>query len=144
MKKSRLRSRIGACIIACILLGGSFLMSCKDQFAKSKGAGESFEHFFSKFHSDSLFQMERIRFPLPGINTDEMAMDDTIYYWEAENWKMHHDVNLDTTDFIVERNISDSLTVEKIYEENTGFIIERTFEKIDGRWYLVYYKDVNL
>lgn len=142
MKKNRLRNRIGTYIVICTLLAVVFSTSCKNQSAKS--IGESFENFYSRFHSDSIFQLERIRFPLPGINTDEMAMDDTIYYWEVENWEMHHDMNLDTTDFIVEKNISDSLAIEKIYQENSGFMIERTFKKLDGRWYLVYYKDVNL
>src|SRR5690606_30502836 len=114
------------------------------QGANKTSHDEPFDKFYVQFHADSAFQFERIFFPLPGINTDEMGTDDREYHWKAEDWELHYDMNLDTTEFIVEKNISDSLAIEKIYKENTGFSVERTFKKIDGKWFLVYYKDINL
>ncbi len=119
-------------------------VSCKNQLAKSIPADEPFDVFFDRFHADSIFQMSRIQFPLPGVNTDHMQMEDTVYHWTESNWELHHDFNLDTTDFIVEKNILDSLVVEKIYLENSGFIVERTFKKLEGLWFLVYFKNINL
>lgn len=125
-------------------LAFNLLLSCKNQMSKSQRIDESFDQFFDRFHADSAFQMSRIQFPLPGLDTDKMEMEDTVYHWTPDKWELHHDFNLDTTDYIVEKNISDSLAVEKIYLENSGFIVERTFKKIDGMWFLVYFKNINL
>lgn len=130
--------------IGILFISGSFLLSCKNQGGNKTLKDEPFDSFYVQFHADSVFQMERIKFPLPGINTDEMGTDNSEYVWEAEDWEMHYDMNLDTTEFIIEKNITDSLAIEKIYKENTGFSVERTFKKLDGKWFLVYYKDVNL
>ena len=123
---------------------GFLIVSCKSQSSQQKIVDEQFENFYHRFHLDSAFQISRIHFPLPGIKADDMQMEDTAYYWKKEDWEVHRDMNLDTTDFIVEKDISDSLAHEKIYKENSGFIVERTFRKIEGLWYLVFYKDINL
>lgn len=131
-------------LIVILFVSGGLLLSCKNQEANKTVKEESFDRFYAQFHADSLFQMQRIIFPLPGINTDEMGSDESEYLWEEEDWEMHYDMNLDTTEFIIEKNITDSLAIEKIYKENTGFSVERTFKKLNGKWFLVSYKDVNL
>lgn len=103
---------------------------------------ENFYNFYKNFHQDSLFQMSRISFPLPGINTDEMTVEDTTYYWHQHKWIMHHEVN--ESQFKIERDVSDILVTEKILTEDPGFFIERKFESIDGKWFLTYYASVNL
>lgn len=145
MKKNRIFIyKISKYIIGILFIGGCFLLSCKSQGTNKTSNDESFDEFYARFHADSVFQMKRIEFPLPGINTDEMGTDESDYQWEEEDWEIHYDMNLDTTEFIIENNITDSLAIEKIYKENTGFSVERTFKKIGGKWFLVYYKDVNL
>lgn len=121
------------------------LPSCKeDKTVKGKMYIENFSSFYQKFHTDSSFQMERIVFPLPGINTDDMTVEDTIYYWHAIEWEMHKPLNLDGTDFKVETRESEKEVIEKLYMDDSGFIIERKFELIDGRWFLTFFSNVNL
>ena len=59
-----------------------FSLSCE---TKSSREFEDFNIFYHKFNSDSLFQMERIAFPLPGIRTEEMSVLDSIYSWKKED-----------------------------------------------------------
>lgn len=103
---------------------------------------EQFDAFYTKFHNDSLFQISRIKFPLPGINTDEMTVEDTTYYWKKDEWVMQHMV--DTTLFSKKMLISDTAVEEEITSKDPGVIIKRKFQRIKGKWHLVLYEDVNL
>ena len=106
--------------------------------------GEQFESFYSKFHSDSLFQLDRIAFPLPGISTDDMDVDDTTqYYWKKEDWVIHR--NIESNLFEVELTKSDTLVVERLSSEAyPGWILERRFCLVNGEWFLIYYENINL
>jgi hypothetical protein len=61
------------------------LFGCSVNFANK--ANEDFYWFFNKFYNNKDFQLERVVFPLPGQNKQEMSVRDTIYYWEKENWR---------------------------------------------------------
>src|SRR5690606_32633195 len=102
---------------------------------------EQFNAFYREFHKDSVFQISRIQFPLPGINSDEMTVEDTIYHWKENEWLMQYMV--DTTLFSRKTSISDTLVVEEITSKDPGVIIKRKFQNIEGKWYLVLYEDVN-
>lgn len=103
---------------------------------------ESFDVFYKQFHRDSLFQISRIKFPLPGINSDEMTIEDTSYYWKKADWLMQH--MIDTTLFSRKMSVSDNIVEEVIRSNDPGFFIKRDFKSIKGNWYLVLYEDVNL
>lgn len=105
---------------------------------------EKFADFNLKFNSDSLFQMSRIKFPIGGKKIDGW---ETREAWSMENWEMlklpvsrknkfkeyHHKVVY-----------SDTVVTEKYWIENSGFSTEVRFRKVDGKWFLVYFNDVNL
>jgi len=103
---------------------------------------ENFDEFYSKFHTDSLFQIQRIIFPLEGgrydYNTEET--------WTPENWciKKVSVYQVDSTEFSVEFNKNDTLVFERIYLPNSGFDFQCRYRLISGKWYLVYCLDQNL
>src|SRR5690606_20979735 len=95
---------------------------------------ESFESFYIRFHKDSLFQIDRIKFPLPGINTDEMTVEDSLYFWNKKDWLMHNAI--DTSKFFKKMFGSDHLVEEVITSNEPGVFVKRKFENLKGKWYL--------
>ncbi len=135
----------------------AFVFSCG-----SKASEQSYEHsvfdaessvpmdfmdFYMKFHQDSLYQMDHIQFPLKGMPA--MAIDlsqDSInsFYWQEEEWKIHRPFMGNEEEYLKEfRKISDNLISEFIIEKQMGYGMERRFSKLGGRWYLIYYMDMN-
>lgn len=100
--------------------------------------GEVFVSFYHRFHKDSAFQISRIRFPLPGINSEAMEVGDTVYYWQKKDWVLSHLV--DTTLFKRKISLSDSVAMEEITNQYPDLLIKRKFQRINGDWYLVYYE----
>ncbi len=104
----------------------------------------SFAKFYLKFHEDSLFQVEHIDFPLPGIphliDSLELAMTKS-FFWEKEGWKMHRmmDEELFTRHLY---SLTQGLIIEKI-RDHQGFALERRFLKRGEEWYLIYYGGMN-
>ena len=132
-----------------ILVFGCSLYGCqsKDEsnvgVSKKDGNGsERFEEFYQRFHNDSLYQISRIQFPLPGINSDEMSVEDSVYFWKKEGWLMHHPV--DTTLFHRKATMLEGVVEEEITSDDPGVYLKRTFRVIGGKWYLVLFEDVNL
>lgn len=105
---------------------------------------EKFCEFFSNFHSDSVYQMDHILFPISGINTDSMNFDDTIYYWEKEHWELHVNKDIDTSLFEWKLTLGISVAEELIISKTPGIIISRKFIKKEDEWFLYEYKDINL
>ena len=113
---------------------------------------ESFPDFYNRFHTDSVFQLNRISFPLPGFNSEvhfsnlENASIQIIdgekvnYYWSKENWITHKPIEL-TSNIRSEQEKSDSMIIERIYIPDSEFEIKRIFKLLRSNWFLVYYKD---
>ncbi len=104
---------------------------------------ENFAEFDRRFHSDSLFQMSRITFPLKGKMVDGFDKKD----WSAKNWSMMKSLVTENTNgknYKKQTHFSDTLVTEKIWIENSGFSFERHFKKVNGKWFLVYCEDRNL
>ena len=105
---------------------------------------ESFDKFYHRFHTDSLFQLSRIDFPLRGLPSfaDESQFTET-YRWQQEDWDIHK--LIDTEEF---PDLSKELTKEKteIKEHvnmGNGFGLERHFGLREDKWFLVYYVGIN-
>ncbi len=106
--------------------------------AKQDVEADSFDVFYEKFHSDTAFQISRIVFPLPGINTEEMSVLDSIYFWEREGWEYHQKPKVYGSDeYGIKVQKTDSIVEEVIYSKIPGFVFKREFKKINGEWYLV-------
>lgn len=114
---------------------------------------ESFEDFYKRFYSDSLFQVSRVVFPLKGFNSDEYDEDlgnkNPAYFWKKKDWSFlttleKEYLRIDQKDWIeeykkeIKRN-KDSTILEKIYMVDSGYIVERKFKKIKGKWFLIFY-----
>jgi len=112
----------------------------KDIYTKS--SFENFDEFYNRFHTDSLFQMARIKFPLEGKKTD----------WEGENkWSEKNWVTLktriydiDTSKFKTDYKKTDDAFIEIFWLEDSGYSSEYKFNLIRKKWYLVYANEQNL
>lgn len=104
---------------------------------------EDFGVFNKKFHSDTIFQLDRIKFPLEGGYADGFERGE----WTKDNWE-YLKSPLPAKDLPEEYKqkvtYSDTLVTEKIWIENSGFSTERHFKVINDKWYLVYCLDKNL
>lgn len=107
---------------------------------------ENFVEFYDKFMTDSLFQISRVIFPLEG---KPKFMEDTAtfkedYFYTLDGWAMHRKIDFKNLprwkaewydyDFIV-KEIADN------YMDN--MFIERRYRCDGGKWFLVYYSDLN-
>lgn len=112
-----------------------------DSLTVSKtGAGEDFDEFFQKFTTDSLFQMDRIKFPFrviwreeDGETTHETEKDmwthSTFYY---ENSYASRQIDAYTQDI---KQYRDSVVLEQRGVDN-GIHVEYIFMRDNGKWVL--------
>jgi hypothetical protein len=104
---------------------------------------ESFDSFNTKFHTDSGFQLSRIPFPIDGqcVNDVQNAR------WSKKNWeflKTPVSLDPDTTECRHSLTMTDSMVTEKFWIDQSGFKVERRFKLKGGKWFLVYYDDINM
>lgn len=104
---------------------------------------ESYTSFYKRFHADSVFQMNRIKFPIGGYYTDTLGNE---HKWNRDSWIMHRSYiqDADTSIYNLELTDEKSQKSELLFIEGAGFKVERKFKQINGKWYLVYYVDENL
>ena len=101
---------------------------------KIKVEKESFSDFDKRFHSDSIFQMSKIHFPPYGKFIDGF----TKKKWSSENWEMMKtplSEKESEIDFKEKTIVTDSLVIEKIWIQHSGFKYERHFKNINGKWF---------
>ena len=110
----------------------------------SSNQSENFEEFNLRFHTDSIFQMSRINFPIKGKSIDGFEK----HNWSIKNWKFLSSPVTENDSIIAgykhSLNKTDDEIIDKIWIENSGFKTERKFKRINGKWFLVYYDDINL
>jgi hypothetical protein len=133
-----------------ILIVSIILASCNqlNSGAKKPVVKEDFKSFANEFYSDSIFQQNRIASPLQGEILEWDNMADTVI---ISNWMGRESIVSDYTSILDSygnaqreyKETQDSI-VEKIYIENSGFLLERTFKLLNGEWYLVRYNISNL
>ena len=121
----------------------SFVVACHSQRKSlSSVSNENFDEFYLKFHNDSLFQLQRIIFPLEGGKYDY----DSEEAWTPKNWQIKkvtvHQVDLQ--EYSIEFDRSDTLVFERIYLPNSGFDFQCRYRLMNGKWYLFYCIDQNL
>ena len=122
-----------------IVLGLS--VSCKKTITVGS-IDESFDTFYDQFHADTAFQLSRVKFPLEG----EYVTIDGGESWTWDGWEPHVEKVTDISDpeYDTEITRKDTEVIDKVWLRDSGFSVERRFQKIKGRWYLVYYETVNL
>lgn len=107
---------------------------------------ESFTQFYQRFHTDSVFQMEHITFPLEGLphQADTETLADKSFRWKADDWKMMRPVDWQMSSY--QREIvplNSSLVLERIVNPKNGIGMVRRYAIIGKEWHLIYYAGLN-
>lgn len=103
----------------------------------------SFLDFYQKFHTDTVYQMAHIQWPLKGqkVSPTDSTMTPQLYEWTRAEWAPMQ--MPDTTMSTLKRTyemVGEVLVIEKMSYPMIGFGYERQFyEEEDGQWYLIYY-----
>ena len=107
------------------------------------GLPEDFVSFYEKFHSDSIYQIAHIVFPLEGVTYNE-DNEKIKKIWSQDNWAMHK--NFDAHGGTFNRSYSEfgGIISEKIVDNNKISSMERRFSKMGGEWHLIYYDPIHL
>lgn len=138
--------------ILAFLLIGTLFQACDAGTQKQQVQEEAndqpyaeFMQFYDQFLTDSIFQMERVLFPLEGIpanvDSETLAKD---FRWTPENWQLHRPFEFEGSDF--EQKFipfDEDLIIERIRHNSGAYASERRFAKIEGKWYLIYYAGLN-
>lgn len=127
-----------------ILFIGFALFSCKAPTTEVKGdilqslevveLDSSFIKFYNRFHSDSLYQLEHIQFPLKK-NSQGLFGEK----WDEENWIIHNQFSDMGGMFKRDLTPLGPLVIEKIIDANGFFEMERRFAELSDGWKLIYY-----
>ena len=94
-----------------------------------------FLQFYMKFQSDSLFQLDRIAFPIAAKN------DSTL--WTKENWVTHRPFDDHGGQFKQSFNSMGGMILEHIYDDTGYFTAEKKFMKSSNGYQLFYYRADN-
>lgn len=92
---------------------------------------KDFVEFYEKFHTDSVFQLESINFPLVDpINS---------ITWTTDNWVMHQPFDDYGGKFRREFTPAGKIVLERIYDANGFFDMKRRWAKLLDGYKLIYY-----
>ena len=134
--------------ILTFLFFGLFLIACSVKKSNVSDKSESFSDFYQKFTNDSLFQLDRVEFPVRGRYMDNdlagtTESDSTI--WTRQNWTIIHAIKQeDLSSLKISKNISDSLVIIKTEGIDFNFTFEETYKRKNGKWYLTNLTDLSL
>ncbi len=124
-------------------LGSCKKKASQETTAEMSAMTEEFRTFYNRFHADSTFQYNHIRFPLQGLPTDvdSATLVDKDFYFTADIWKYHQPVDFSKGEFTQSiQTLGDRMIVERIYKSDNSYAIERRFARLsDNEWYLIYY-----
>jgi len=116
--------------------------SCKLKDAETKtqieeeSIPESFFNFYTRFHNDSLFQIQHIAFPIPEIEEGQN--------YTMDNWILNRPFSVDEENYKREIQNVNGIIHEVIFHTQGIFALERRFSKLSGEeWHLIFYKVTN-
>lgn len=126
-------------------LNSEIAISKGDSIVKTtkKELPENFDEFNKKFHSDSLFQVSRVDFPIEGKHIYGFEQ----YSWTRKNWQFHAIPVQEKSEIEEYQHTlvkTDTLITERFWIPDSGFEVERQFKLIKNKWFLIYYNDINL
>ncbi len=106
---------------------------------------EDFVVFYEKFHSDSIFQMKHILFPIEGIPAMIDSTTDTDNFkWTSDKWDLHKTFNNYGGTYVRDFSNFHGIITERIYDTGYRFEMRKRYSKIGDEWYLIYYAAMNL
>jgi len=111
-----------------------------------------FQNFIKEFFSDSIFQKERILFPLQVYDLDRHKLwaiilkepADTINLILANNWKFHPSVATDTLHYEVQIKYSDNQVIYVERGVDLGLSTIYKFKIINRKWFLIRIEYINI
>jgi len=92
---------------------------------------ETFPPFYEAFHTDSLYQMSHIQWPL------RMQADGSP--WTSTDWDLHKPFNNSSGEFTREIDNFAGIITETIRHKQGYFAMVRRFSETGGEWRLIYY-----
>jgi hypothetical protein len=105
---------------------------------------EDFGSFYEQFHADSLFQLDRISWPLNGNFIQDSAGVAKDLHYHKGDWSMHRAM-VDNPDFVQQiQPLTEDLYVEEIKARAGKYRIERRFARLSDGWHLIYYRESGL
>jgi hypothetical protein len=117
------------------------------QAEQSEPLPADFDAFYQKFHSDSLFQMEHIAWPLAGRKgtLGDSTQVSVAHTWSRDTWLMHRNTGLNPDEFLQKFfPIGEVIVIEKIYARGGPYGLEKRYARqTDGQWALIYYADLH-
>jgi len=95
---------------------------------------ESFEEFFNRFYQDSIFQETRVIRPLMG----GILTEGNIEKWGYKKFRIYskEEVLKEIPELKSEIQKNDSIRIERLWVDNSGFNVEREFVNRNGKWLL--------
>lgn len=115
------------------------LVACgsKTAIPLDKNGREDFGAFHVKFYEDSLFQLQRIEFPMMGVSPSGEEQ----FIWTTENWKILKPITVDGQE--IDRQIldMDNVMQERILVQSK-FMIQLMYALVDNKWHLTSYSGI--
>ncbi len=110
-----------------------------------KASDDDFPDFYKRFHSDSIYQMKHIIFPLGGIPPrDSAGFVPENFHWQKDQWVLHQPFNDQDGSFVQEfSRLGDDMVIEQIRDASGSFGMQRRFAKMGDEWHLIYYAAMN-
>ncbi len=127
------------------------LFSCEITQKEKEVEGEpklevpkDFYEFYAKFHADTVFQLQRITFPLSGKpSSGQFEFEVSDFKWTRDGWRIHkafqEEDDTFSRKFVVH---APGMISEFIYTQTFGFYMERRFAKLSDGWNLIYFADM--
>ena len=131
-----------------VLIWTSLLMSCTNKPASEKASDftseENFSEFFEKFKSDSLFQVNRVKFPwtIPSDDGEDLVINKTD--WQHASFFYQEDFATREIDAYTQEIViyGDTIKIQQRGVDN-GIHIDFVFAKIDNKWFLISEEDLS-
>lgn len=107
---------------------------------------DDFKIFLSYFNKDSIFQISRIRFPVPYKELELSDSSDLVNKIYEKKNHHHFDFSLQKSEKTIEQykeemRINKNEAVIEVRGIDNGFIMDYFFQKINGRWMLITWID---
>ena len=106
-----------------------------------KSLPADFYGFYDQFHTDSLFQMSHIVFPLSGVTQEgDTLLTLVATQWLENDWTLHKP--FDNHGGTFERNFTNNkgIITETIIGNGGMFSLEKRYSKLAGEWHLIWYQ----
>jgi hypothetical protein len=131
-------------IIALVILACNSTSNKTEPSSEGKRLPESFLRFYEKFHSDSVFQMGHVIFPLAGQPSHRDSLyNNKNFYWQKDDWKIHRAFDPSNETFVQTfEMIDENMIIDFINTPDGNMHMQRRFAKLSDGWHLIYFADL--